>query len=80
MRPSASSAVRTAPTWPSIIPDSPSTWAPADDWASAISAYRTSVASLSTDAVLGQDPAVTVVGELVEAQVAHHDGRVADLD
>ena len=29
-------------------------------------------------AVLGEDPAVAVVGELVEAQVGHHDEPVAD--
>ncbi len=36
--PAASSASRTYPTWPSIIPDSPSTGAPVAAWASAIEA------------------------------------------
>ena len=36
--PAASSAVRTTPTWPSIIPDGPTTCAPADAWATPISA------------------------------------------
>ena len=37
------------------------------------------VASLSTVAVGGEHAAVPVVGELVEAQVGHDDGLVADL-
>ena len=36
--PAASSAARTYPTWPSIIPERPSTGAPVAAWASAIEA------------------------------------------
>ena len=46
--PAASSAARTWATWPSIIPESPRTCAPEAAWASAMSAYRSSVVSLST--------------------------------
>ncbi len=47
--PAESSALRTTPTWPSIIPDGPTMCTPAAAWATAISAYTASVASLSTD-------------------------------
>ena len=46
--PPASSAARIAPTWPSIIPLGATTCAPAAAWATAMDAYRSSVASLST--------------------------------
>ena len=66
-------------TWPSIIPLGPTMSTPASAWASAISAYASSVASLSTRPSAVEHAAVAVVGELVEAQVAHHGERVADL-
>jgi hypothetical protein len=47
-KPAWSSAVRIAPTWPSIMPLGATTCAPARAWATAIAAYRSSVASLST--------------------------------
>ena len=43
-----SRAARTAPTWPSIIPDGATMSAPAAAWASAMRAYISSVASFST--------------------------------
>ena len=60
-------------------PAGPTTSAPASACAMAISAYRTRVASLSTAPSGVEHAAVAVVGELVEAQVGHHDERVADL-
>ena len=68
-----------APTWPSIIPLGATTSAPASAWATAASAYRSRVASLSTVAARGEHAAVAVVGVLVEAQVGHEHERVADL-
>ncbi|MEY9487074.1 hypothetical protein RKD26_002868 [Streptomyces calvus] len=47
-RPIWSRASRTTPICPSIIPLGPTTWAPASACTCAISAYRSSVASLST--------------------------------
>ena len=46
--PAPSSAVRITPTWPSIIPLGPTSATPAAACASAISAYTSRVASLST--------------------------------
>ena len=61
------------------MPLGPTMSTPASAWASAISAYAASVASLSTSPSGVEHAAVAVVGELVEAQVAHHGERVADL-
>src|SRR6201992_2855468 len=48
VKPASSSADRIAPTWPSIMPLGATMWAPAVAWGTAIAAYRSRVASLST--------------------------------
>ena len=48
VNPASSRAVRATRTWPSIIPLGPTTWAPARACDTAIDAYRSRVASLST--------------------------------
>ena len=78
VNPASSRAARTTRTWPSIIPLGPTTWAPARACATAIAAYRSRVASLSTRPRLVEHAAVAVVGELVEAQVGHDDEVVTD--
>ena len=70
---------RIAPTCPSIIPLGATTCAPAAACATAIDAYRSSVASLSTEPSERQQSTVAVVGVLVQAQVGDQHGRVADL-
>ena len=47
--------------------------APARAWLTAVRASSSSVASLSTDAVVAQHPAVAVLGVLAQADVGHHE-------
>ena len=54
--PAESSADLIAATWPSIIPLGATTCAPAAAWATAIDAYRSSVASLSTSPAAVSSP------------------------
>ena len=68
-----------APTWPSIIPLGPSRCAPASACATAISRVDGERRVVVDAAVVVEHAAVAVVGELVEAEVGHDDGGVADL-
>ena len=73
-----SSAARTTPTWPSIIPRArPRRRRRA--CASAIVGVAHQRRVVVDRAVGGEHAAVPVVGELVQAQVRHHDQVVADL-
>ena len=77
--PDWSSASRIAATWPSIIPDGAITSAPAlglGDRDRRVALERGVVVDL---AGVGEQPAVAVVGVLVEAVVGHEDQRVAHL-
>ena len=77
--PAASSAARIAPTWPSIIPrrrDDVGAGVGLRDRDARVALERRVVVDL---AVGGEQPAVPVVGVLVEAVVGHQDERVADL-
>ena len=79
MCPAASSARRTTPTWPSIIPDGPTTCDPGGGLGHRHLGVRGEGRVVVHRAVGGEQPAVPVRGELVQAQVAHHHGGVADL-
>ena len=54
-------------------------WTPAAAWATAISAVARQRRVVVHAAVGGEHSAVAVRGELVQAQVAHDHGGVADL-
>ena len=77
--PAPSRADRTTATWPSIIPLGPTMWTPAAAWATGHLGVHLQRRVVVDPAVGGEHAAVAVVGELVEAQVAHHHDRVADL-
>ena len=66
-------------TWPSIIPLGPTMSTPASAWAQRHLGVHLERRVVVDPAVGGEHAAVAVVGELVEAQVAHHRERVADL-
>ena len=69
VKPSASSAERSAPTRPSIMSLGATASAPARAWETAVRASSSSDASLSTRALSRQATAVAVVGVLAEADV-----------
>ncbi len=68
-----------AATWPSIIPEGATTWAPAPAWATADLGVALE-GEVVVDLAAGvEDPAVAVVGVLVEAQVGDQHQPVAQL-
>ena len=72
MKPSPSSAVRIAPTRPSIMSDGAMTSTPARAYVSAVFANSSSGAIVVDVAVVVDDPAVAVIGVLAVAQVGDH--------
>ena len=80
-KPSASSAVRIAATWPSIIALGATMSAPARAWLTAVSASRASAASLSTEPSGAERAAVPVVGVLAQAGVGdRHERQLEGAD